>query len=120
MVCGGEWNVPGYQKQPGTTLHKIIRRLGLKPTKDCACIAMIAKMNGWGVDGCRQNRGEIILHLQQAYEEMTWGEWLEAIGLAAKTGFILRIKPWGKFNSLLDEAIRLTIESEAASTSRTR
>jgi hypothetical protein len=54
---------------PGTELKQLLHdELGIQPTASCGCDAMVAKMNAWGVEGCRANREEILAHLQSAYD----------------------------------------------------
>lgn len=56
--------------QPGTELAKLIPSW-LK-REGCGCKSFAAKMNRWGVDGCRQRREEILDHLESQARQFTW------------------------------------------------
>jgi len=85
---------------PGTTLKSILSELGIKPTANCGCDAMVAKMNQWGADGCRLHREEILTHLHQAYNVSNILTKLKAGILALGQGLPLTLE------GLLDEAIQ--------------
>jgi hypothetical protein len=67
---------------------------------------MLAKMNRWGVDGCREHRAEIIAHLKAAYQETSWADFATASAKAIASGLAFSINPLDPFGSLVDEAIR--------------
>lgn len=96
----------------GDRLQLILAGLSIKKKGCGRCDEMIGRMNAWGVAGCREHRAEIAEHLKTAYEELTWSEWLLAIARAATNGLVLRINPFDRIGSLVDEAIR-QFESEA-------
>jgi hypothetical protein len=44
---------------PGGYLLRIMRELDVPPA-GCGCRSLAVKMDRWGVDGCRQNRAELV------------------------------------------------------------
>lgn len=92
-----------YQKKPGDYLHEIIASVGGKASEGCGCESLVAKMNQWGADGCRENRQAIVAKLQENAKKLGW--W-ETVTMGAK----LMQEPW--FNpldpagSMVDEAIK--------------
>src|SRR5262245_39426508 len=66
----------------GDALKSLIDQLGLRRKNGCRCRQMIAKMNRWGVAGCRERRAEIIEHLAAAYHGLSWAEIMKAAGSA--------------------------------------
>lgn len=96
---------------PGTELKKIIEQLGVSEFRDCGCLAMVRKMNKWGIDGCREHRQEIIDKLKANAKEYGWWCTVTAGCRAVKTGMALELDPRDRFGSLVDLAIR---RSEAA------
>jgi hypothetical protein len=85
---------------PGTELHNLIAELGITPTASCGCEAMRQQMNRWGVEGCRENRAEIMAHLQKAYDEASLIEKATALANAAAKRLPKSLE------RLLDEALR--------------
>lgn len=96
---------PVVQLRPGGALTILLHSLGINPG-DCGCKSMAAKMNAWGVDGCRQNREKIVKHLKQEAKKRDWPCIIAAAAKAVTSGLALRINPLDPFGSLIDEAIR--------------
>jgi len=71
---------------PGSHLHAILAQLGVQPKDSCGCGEMMAKMDRWGSDGCREHREEILAHLTEAYHHASWAEVLQAGGRAVALG----------------------------------
>lgn len=97
-----------YRKTPigvGTAIARLFHRLGLSSCLQCSRRANL--MNGWGPDGCRERRAEIVGWLREAYRKTPKLKRAEALALAVSTGLVCRLRPWRLFDSLLDEAIRL-------------
>lgn len=84
----------------GDCLFVILRALGVPRRAGCGCDEMIAKMNAWGPAGCRENRTEILEHLEKAYDKSTWAE-------RAKAGLLALVKGYPK---TLDGILELAIE----------
>lgn len=93
------------QHGPGTELRKLTDSLQIHGKCGGKCGEMLAKMNTWGVDGCREHRAEIVAHLAKAYHGLTWAEVSKAATGAVTSGLVLRIKPWDVCGSLVDLAI---------------
>lgn len=95
----------------GTELTAIFTELGIKPKASCGCKAKAAAMDSWGVAGCKERRAEILTWMQEAYEGISWNEWLA-------TGYKLMGKQWfnplAPFGSILDEAIRRAEQRQSA------
>jgi hypothetical protein len=53
----------------GDHLAAIFRALAVGKIAGCGCDGMIAQMNVWGPDGCREHRDEILAHLRKAYDQ---------------------------------------------------
>jgi hypothetical protein len=75
QTCGTSALAPA---GPGRELLVLFAELGIKPRKECGCKAYARQMNQWGIDGCRQQRCEIIAHLQSQAEKFGLGEWAAA------------------------------------------
>ena len=58
----------------GTILQRKIKEYGYAESGGCGCQSMVAKMNHWGVDKCRENITEIVIHLEQAAIKTGWLE----------------------------------------------
>jgi len=93
------------QPLPGTELSSLIKLLGLRRKEGCDCCAMIAKMDRWGIDGCREHRAEIVAHLNKAYHGLTWAEVAAATAGVVITGLAWKIDRHDIAGSLLDLAI---------------
>lgn len=81
----------------GTELKKLLRSYGIRGEGGCGCKKHAAKMDAWGIEGCRERREEII-------------GWL--IAAAKDRGWVKRLAAKIASGSLVDEAIR---RAEAAS-----
>ena len=79
----------------GTRLHEVLTECGITPPNNCSCSRWIADMNTWGIEGCRQRRGEIREHLKTASNQSSW---LDLLRVAAR-GYL-------SIDSLVDEALR--------------
>lgn len=95
---------------PGTELKALLSEMGLAELPGCQCAARAARMDGWGVDGCRQRRDEIVGWLREGYAAAGWLDRLRAAGKALARG-INWSDPLGW---LVDEAIRRA-EAQSAS-----
>jgi hypothetical protein len=61
------------RKRPGWQLQRlIVKRLGQKAIAGCGCESMIAKMNQWGVVGCRKNIEPITDRLVDVATKKEW------------------------------------------------
>ncbi len=54
---------------PGTELKKLLSWFGEEEDDSCECRKRTAKMNRWGVSGCRQNKQEIVGWLEGEFEK---------------------------------------------------
>lgn len=62
---------------PGRELEKLIREFGIE--RKCGdCAQMVARMNAWGVNVCREKRAEIVARLRRKIKDLTWTEKLTA------------------------------------------
>lgn len=92
---------------PGTELKRLLESLGL-PAAGCeGCGGWAAKMDAWGVTGCRvpANRAAVLGRLRESQAELGWAAKLTAaanmpVGLAAR---LLAADP---AEVLYDEAVR--------------
>jgi len=50
---------------PGTHLHRMLARFGIRSSSECACRSRMIQMNKWGCDGCEENFDTIIEWLKQ-------------------------------------------------------
>jgi hypothetical protein len=90
----------------GTAITALIQLLGMKPVPGCHCKSMARKMNNWGPAGCRENRDEIIAHLNKAYSEQSTWATVRAACIAAVSGAAFEwLNPLDPAGSLLDRAI---------------
>lgn len=94
------------QEGPGTELRKMLASIGIEPGPTCPCHDMMQKMNRWGVAGCREHRGEIVMHVQEQMGHRSWREKLSAAAKAATNGLAIRLNPVDIPGSLLNEALR--------------
>ncbi len=100
----GAAKLKGPTTGPGKELHGLLTQLGFS-IGGCSCKSWIAKMNRWGVDGCRQNRQQIVDHLTSMKDAASLTEKLKAGALAVANGLPLTI------GGLVDEAIERAIPS---------
>lgn len=98
----------------GSELMLMVDRIRLQNVPGCRCREMARKMNGWGVDGCREHRAEIVEHLKAAYKETSWADFAAASAKAIASGLAFKLNPLDPFGSLVDEAIRLAEVSPPA------
>lgn len=94
------------QHGPGTELKTMLASVGIQPGANCPCREMMRKMNRWGVAGCREHRGEIVMHIQQQMQGRSWRDKLAAAAKAAANGLAFQLDPRDIPGSLVDEAIR--------------
>ena len=50
---------------PGTQLHELLARWGIKASEGCSCRGRMIQMNKWGIDGCEKNIETIVEWLKQ-------------------------------------------------------
>jgi hypothetical protein len=55
---------PTQPQGPGSVLAGLFQSLGFKQEGGCGCAALQAKMNAWGVEGCREHHDEILDFLE--------------------------------------------------------
>jgi hypothetical protein len=100
--CDGKTTVTAFHLQAGDALAMVIREFA-PGCGNGLCGEWIAKMNAWGIAGCREHREEILSRLEQSACEVGWFTW-------PKAAAILLTKPWFRasdpVNSILDEALR--------------
>jgi hypothetical protein len=85
-------------------LKKLIAELGLSVVRGCGRNALASKMNGWGVEGCRERREEILTALRKNKAHLTWVGTLRAGVKSVAAGLVLN--PLDPAPGLLDEATR--------------
>lgn len=96
----------GQQQGPGTELKAMLASIGIEPVAGCACRNVMRTMDRLGVAGCREHRGEIVMHIQQQMQGRSWRDKLAAAAKATANGLALRLNPVDIPGSLVDEAIR--------------
>jgi hypothetical protein len=96
-----ELKIPGV----GDHLADVVRIFEIARKEGCGCDEMIAQMNAWGIDGCREHRAEIVEHLQKNYKRLTWAEVAAAARSAIAAGLVRKLKPRDVCGSLVDLAI---------------
>lgn len=106
MSCGEPASFHAAAHGPGTKLAYIFKALWITRTGCSPCSSMIAKMNEWGPDGCREHREEILKHLRKEYNGTSWPEIVVAVVRAKASGLASRLDRKRHIESLLDEAIR--------------
>lgn len=85
---------------PGAWLLRLFAEINVTPKPECHCSEYAAKMDAWGVEGCRERRAEIISHLKDDAAKYGLGEWAVAGWTAFWQGKPLSL------GGLVDEAIR--------------
>ncbi len=95
---------------PGTELKALLEKLGVTKTHDCGCEDKARQMDFWGVEGCRQRRGEIVEWLHLAAGKFGWRDKAAVALRAVGTGLALRLGVTDPLGGLVDEAIRLAGE----------
>lgn len=89
---------------PGSELTSLLASLGLHGSGGCGCASLAARMDAWGVAGCRERREEILAHLREKAAGAGWLETLKAGYLALSQGLLF--DPLDPAPGLLDEALR--------------
>lgn len=84
----------------GDAMATLIAEYGLSAKSSCSCKSWAGKMNEWGIEGCREHRGDIINHLNEAYHAAKWWQKLQAAGKAVWHSLPLTL------GGMVDEAIR--------------
>ena len=70
------------------------------------CGSFAAMMDGWGIEGCRDNREAILERLRQRYKETSWKTALNAAFQSVVTGNVWGMDVLNPIEWLVDEAIR--------------
>jgi glycosyltransferase involved in cell wall biosynthesis len=104
---------------PGTELKKILATMGIVMAKGCDCYMRAIQMDKEGIEWCKENRDTIRGWLSEGAPRWKWTARIEAAMKAVQTGLAFKLDLLDPYGSLVDEAIRMAIEAEAASTSRT-
>ncbi len=91
---------------PGTELKAIMASLGIEPSPTCDCNGKAIQMDLWGVEGCRENREQIIAWMREGQTRWGWKDKLAAAAAAVKSGLAFKLNPLDPYPSLIDEAIR--------------
>lgn len=94
---------------PGTELHLIFQSLGINPIEGCGCAGFVSQMNRWGVQGCINNREQILKWLKEGKSKYSWRDQFKAAVSASKTQLLFKCNPIDPFPGLLDEAISRSI-----------
>lgn len=105
-LWGGEPLPPRPAGGPGTELKALLASLGLTPPGGCGCDDLAARMDAWGVAGCRERREDILARLRANAAKVGWLAKLKAGALAVAVGLAFRLDPRDPYPGLLDEAIR--------------
>jgi hypothetical protein len=90
---------------PGTELKLIFVILEIVPTAECDCDLHIARMNAWGVDGCREHFDEIVAWLRAGAKRYGWTAKVNAARKAISTGLHREIEWSDPFPSIIKIAI---------------
>ena len=104
----------------GTHLKLLLKELGVNSDL-CGegCGSFAAAMDGWGIEGCRQNREAILERLRQRYKETSWKTSLNAAWQTVVSGMVFEMNVLHPLEWLVDEAI-LRAEGEATEELRCR
>lgn len=84
----------------------MLEDIGIRPSAHCPCRKMARKMDRRGPQWCRENRQEIVDHIQQQMDSRGWKEKLTAAARATASGLAFHLNPLDIPGSLVDEAIR--------------
>lgn len=95
----------------GTQLRALFGSIGLSPA-GCRCNERVRLMDGWGTEGCREKKDEIVSWLRDEYKRVGWAAILTAVGKAVSTGLVFRLSVLDPVPDLVDEAIRRAEEVE--------
>lgn len=97
----------------GHELKLYMAEIGIIPPQECDCNSMIAKMNMWGIGGCRENMPEILAHLKKAALPQGWLDLKRAATNLVKVGWAGKLS----IQDLVDEAItRVIAKNESKET----
>jgi hypothetical protein len=88
----------------GTELKDLLKSIGIEEKSGCGCSDMAAKMDKWGVEGCRTHRNDILKWLRGKQKEVTWVEKITIAKNVILNG--LFFNPMDPAPGLLDEAIK--------------
>jgi hypothetical protein len=97
-------------KGPGTELKAMTAQMGVPACQTCKRYA--ARMDCWGVGGCRERRAEIIAHLEAQAGRLGWFRWVAAGVKAVAAG--LPTTAAGLFDEALHRAEGTAVECAAA------
>lgn len=89
----------------GTELTTILSSIGINPS-NCRCKERASLMNGWGLEGCREKKDEIVAWLRGEYKRVGWATVLAAVTKAIATGLAFRLSITDPVPDLVEEAIR--------------
>ncbi len=91
----------------GTHLKLLLKEFGVNADL-CGegCGSFAAMMDGWGIEGCRQNREAILERLRQRYKETSWKTALNAAFQSVVTWNVFGIDVLHPIEWLVDEAVR--------------
>lgn len=103
---------PGYG--PGTELKALLASLGIAEKPSCDCNAKAVQMDKWGVGGCREHLETIVGWMREGQERWGWKDKLKAATHAVLSGLAFKLDVTDPYPGLIEEAIRLAEEKEAA------
>lgn len=99
MQCGVGPQIVG---GPGAELRRLFREIGVTGKAGCNCKELAARMDAWGVNGCRARLSEIVAELKAKASKFGIGEWAAAGWSAAWQGKPLTLS--GLVNLAIDRA----------------
>lgn len=104
---------------PGTKLKQLITKFGI-PAELChtGCGDYAARMDRWGISGCKERREEIVKRLTDNLDQLTGRQTISAAWAAIRfirDGWFNPLKP---IQSLVDESIRLAEEEAKGKTTQ--
>lgn len=91
---------------PGTELHKLFLEIKIRKDSCERCLTLLATMNVWGPNRCRENKPQIVNELKSRAHEFNFGEKAKAAVMALVTGLAFELNWLDPFPGLVDEAIR--------------
>lgn len=95
----------------GTALKRLLSVIGINPA-GCRCDERARLMDGWGIEGCREKKDEIVSWLRGEYRKIGWAAVLRSVVSAIATGLAFKLSPLDPVPDLVDEAIRRAEEVE--------
>lgn len=121
-----DWSAEGgviaCEALPGSVLKSVLCLLKITPdSAGCwrSCDDMIARMNTWGIAGCRKRLDVIVAHLEKAYSKSTWLTAIESAAAGIRNRELrllaLRISPFHPVRSLLTAIVEFAIQQAEAS-----